>query len=325
VRLSTLLAAIAFGALVAAPRVPDAQPPGRTYRIGMLLITSRAHPGADRLLQPFMAGMRELGYVEGRNLLLEWREGDGHPERLPGLAAELVVRKVDLIIAGGHEAAHAAKSATDAIPIVFVASRDPLGQGLVNSLSRPGGNVTGFTVEPLSAKRLELLREVAPGVGRVAVIYAPDEAPFIEAMRQPSVALALQILPHELKKGADVDDVLHAVDRERADGLLVLGGLGAYVQRERILAFAAARRLPAIHPLGRWAEDGGLVSYAVNYADNWRRTVSYADRILKGAQPAELPVQQPTRLELLVNLKAARALGIAIPRPVLLRADRVIE
>ena len=312
-------------ALVGAPFAVRAQPAGRVFRIGVLLITARAHPGADRLMQPFLRGMRELGYVDGRNLIIEWREAEGRAARLSALASELVALKVDLIVAGGHEAAYAAKAATEAIPIVFVASNDPVGQGLVKSYSRPGGNVTGFTSEILGGKRLELLREVAPQISRVAVLHVSGDTTLVAALREPSARLKLQLLLHELKSEVELDNVFRTIEQERPEGMIVLGGVFAYVHRERILRFTAAQRLPAIYPLARWVEDGGLMSYALDYADNWRRTVAYVDRILKGASPADLPVQLPTKYELVLNRKAAKALGLAFPPSVLLRADRLIE
>lgn len=313
------------GALLASPILIAAQPQTRRYEIGLLLVTSRGHPGADQLLWPFLQGMRELGYTERSNLLIHWAEAEGSPQRLPALAAQLAARKVDLIVAGGHEAALAARDVTTEIPIVFVAARDPVGQGLVKSLAKPGGNLTGFAGEPLGGKWLELLRELAPLASRLAVIHVREDASFVEDVRKVAPALKFEVLSNELQTDAELEDVLHRLERQRPDGLLVLGGVIAYSRRQRILDFAATRLLPAIYPLARWADDGGLISYGVNYSDNWRRTVAYADRILRGTRPAELPVQLPTKLELVINARTAKKLGLTIPQSVLLRADRVIE
>lgn len=313
------------GALLASPLLIAAQPQGRRYEIGLLLITSRRHPGADQLLRPFLLGMRELGYEEGGNLVIHWAEAEGRPQHLPVLAAQLAARKVHLIVAGGHEAALAARDATTEIPIVFVAARDPVGQGLVKSLSKPGGNLTGFAGEPLGGKWLELLRELAPLASRLAVIHVREDASFVEDVRKFAPALKFELLLREVQTETDLEDLLRRLDKQRPECLLVLGGVIAYSRRQRILDFAAARRLPAIYPLARWADDGGLISYGVNYSDNWRRTVAYADRILKGTRPAELPVQLPVKLELVINARTAKRLGLTIPQPVLLRADRLIE
>ena len=324
-RRRALLIALAGSPL--ASLLARAQPAGRPYRVGLLLITSRSHPGADKLLAPFLAGMRELGYVEGRNLVIEWREADGRIERLPALAAELVSLKVDVIVAGAHDAALAARRATDAIPIVFVASNDPVGQGLVRSFARPGTNATGFGsyAESIAGKWLELLREAVPRISRLSVIHGAGHAASVAATHKAAAVLKVQPLMHEVRTEADLVSAFRAIQQDRAEALLVMLDTVTYVHRERIAQFAIAQRLPTVSGLAQFVEAGGLMSYSNDYSDNWRRTVAYVDKILKGARPADLPVQQPTTLELVVNLKTARALGITIPPSILLRADRVIE
>ncbi len=296
----------------------------------MLLVTSRKRADIDRLLVPFDQALRGFGYVEGRNLHIEWREADGRLERLPALAAELVAREVELIVAGAGQAAVAARKATSTIPIVFVASLDPVGSGLVKNLARPESNVTGFTTfgKETARKQLELLREVLPRARRVAVVHSGGEAasePMLEGLREASSLLALEIQWYDVKGGAELERSLGSIERDRPDGLHVLFTVATYLNRRRIVEYAAAHRLPAVYGFSEFVQVGGLVSYGFSYADNWRRTAAYVDRILKGEKPRDLPVQQPASLELAVNLKAARALGVAIPQSVLLRANQVIE
>jgi putative ABC transport system substrate-binding protein len=310
-----------------------AQPqPARTKarRIGVLLVTSRKRPDIDRLLVPFDQALRGFGYVEGRNLQIEWREAEGRLERLPALAAELVAGKVELIVAGAGQAAVAAKGATSTIPILFVAAHDPVGFGLVKNLARPESNVTGFTTfgKEAARKQLELLREVLPRARRIAVVHSGGEAasdPMLEGLREASSLLALEIQWYDVKGGAGLERALASIERDRPDGLHVLMTVATYLNRRRIVEHAATHRLPAVYGFSEFVQVGGLVSYGFSYADNWRRTAAYVDRILKGEKPRDLPVQQPEGLELAVNLGAARALGIAIPQSVLLRASQVIE
>jgi putative ABC transport system substrate-binding protein len=316
---------------LAASAGAQSQPAGKkARRIGVLLVTSRKRPDIHRLLVPFEQALRGFGYVEGRNLQIEWREAEGRLERLPALAAELVARRVELIVAGAGQAAVAAKEATSTIPIVFVASNDPVGFGLVKNLARPESNVTGFTTwgKEAARKQLELLREVLPRARRIAVLHSSGETasdPQIEELREASALLALEMQLYDVKGGADLEGVLGSIERDRPDGLHVLFTVATYLHRRRIAEYAAAHRLPAVYGYSEFVEVGGLASYGFGYADNWRRTAAYVDRILKGEKPRDLPVQQPQSLELAVNLKAARALGIAIPQSVLLRASQVIE
>ena len=307
------------------------QPAGKkARRIGVLLVTSRKRADIHRLLVPFDQALRGFGYVEGRNLHIEWREADGRLERLPALAAELVAREVELIVAGAGQAAVAARKATSTIPIVFVASIDPVGSGLVKNLARPESNVTGFTTfgKEAARKQLELLREVLPLARRIAVVHSGGDMasdPLLEELREASSLLALQIQWYDVKGGVELERALGSIERDRPDGLHVLMTVATYLNRRRIVEYAASLRLPAVYGFSEFVQVGGLVSYGFSYADNWRRTAAYVDRILKGEKPRDLPVQQPESLELAVNLKAARALGVAIPQSVLLRASQVIE
>lgn len=319
--------AIAVLASTGAQSQPAAK---KARRIGVLLVTSRRRADIERLLVPFDQALRGFGYVEGRNLHIEWREADGHLERLPALAAELVAREVELIVAGAGQAAVAARKATSTIPIVFVALIDPVGSGLVKNLARPESNVTGLTTwgRETARKQLELLREVLPRARRIAVVHSSGDAandPQLEEVREASALLALKMQFYDVRSGADLERVLGSIERDRPDGLHVLLTVATYLHRHRIVEYAAAHRLPAVYGFSEFVGVGGLVSYGFSYADNWRRTAAYVDRILNGEKPADLPVQQPQALELVVNLKAARALGIAIPQSVLLRASQVIE
>jgi putative ABC transport system substrate-binding protein len=323
-----LLIALAMSSIV--PLCVRAQPAGRVYRIGVLLGSNRATGVSTGVLQPFEQGLRELGYVEGRNLVIEWRGAEGRLERLPALAAELVALKVDLIVAGTSPAAVAAKNSTDAIPIVFVVVADPVGQGLVKSLARPGNNVTGFATlgDAIIGKQLELLREAFPRINRLAVIYNPGDPGNVRqlaASREASAAMKLLTRIHEVRGEAELEAAFRAIEQERPEGLHVIAEPVTFIHRKRIAEFAAAQRLPAVYGAAAYVEAGGLLSYSTSFAEHYRRTAVYVDRILKGAKPADLPVQQPTTLELAVNLKTAKALGITIPQTILLRADRVIE
>jgi putative ABC transport system substrate-binding protein len=317
-------------ALAASAGVQSQPAERKARRIGVLLVTSRKRPDIDRLLVPFDRALRGFGYVEGRNLHIEWREAEGRLERLPALAEDLVRREVELIVAGAGQAAVAARGATSTIPIVFVASHDPVGFGLVKNLARPESNVTGFTTfgREAARKQLELLRDVLPRARRIAVIHSGGEVasdPLLGELRVASTRLALEMQFHDLGSGGDLERVLGSLERDRPDGLHVLLTVATYLNRRRIVEHAATHRLPAVYGFSEFVQVGGLVSYGFSYADNWRRTAAYVDRILKGEKPRDLPVQQPEGLELAVNLGAARALGIAIPQSVLLRASQVIE
>ena len=278
----------------------------------------------------FRQGLRDLGYVEGQNIVLELRFAQGKPERLAAMAIELAQMKVDLIVIESAQAARAARDASKAIPIVMAVVGDPVGAGLVASLARPGGNITGLsTLSPeLSGKRLELLKEVAPQAKRVAVIWNdsnPAAAGNLAATRTAARSMGIDIQSVEVRKASDLDLALEAVAAARTGALLTLTNGMFLANRTRIVEFTARSRLPAIFPDREFAEAGGLMAYGPSLTANFRRAAAYVDKILKGAKSADLPVEQPTKFELVVNLKTAKALGITIPQSLLLRADEVIQ
>ena len=326
-RRDTVLALIAFGI---APRAGQAQQQGKIPRIGFL------HPAVPQnntspFLEAFRQGLRELGYVEGKNIQLEVRWGEGKLERLPALADELVRLKVDVILASSSPSVLAAKQATRTIPIVMPLSSDPVGDGLVASLARPGGNITGLSLmaPEVGAKRLQLLKEVLPKPSRaVAVLWNPAytgmSARFRDAQRHASAA-GVNVRSLEVRDIRELEKALDAITRKRADALILLADPLTLSQRLRIVEFAAEARLPAMYEISEFTDAGGLMSYGPNPSEMFRRAATYVDRILKGAKPGDLPIEQPTKIELVINLKTAKALGITIPRAVLLRADRVIE
>jgi putative ABC transport system substrate-binding protein len=315
-------------ALAIAPLAADAQPAAKVYRIGLLGGTP---PTAEpRLWEGFFQGLRELGYVEGQNILIEGRWYGEQTERLPALAAELVRLKVDVIVAGAPPAPEAAQRATSTIPIVFASHGDPVGSGLVASLARPGGNVTGLSIlsPELVGKQLQLLKEAVPRISRVAVLWNPT-IPIQElVLREAEVAarsLKVQLQVLEARAPGDFASAFSAMTKDRAGGLISLGGSIFFAQRTRIAELAAQSRLPAMYGQREYAEAGGLMAYGASIRENWRRAATYVDRLLKGAKPADLPVEQPTKFELVINLKTAKALGLTIPQSLLLRADEVIQ
>ena len=306
----------------------QAQQPKKVPRIGYLPsgpISERVH-----LWDAFRQGMRELGYVEGQNITLVFPSAEVTPERLPHLAAELVSLKVDVIVAAGTPAVQAAKEATKTIPIVTPITTEPLETGLVASLARPGGNITGLSYmsSDLSGKRLELLREVVPGVSRIAVLSNPSSATVPPMMRKTEVAaraLGVQLQRLEVHGPDDFERVFQAATKERAGALITLDDAFAFTQRTRIVKLATKNRLPAIYGFREFVEVGGLMSYAANLSDMYRRAATYVDKILKGTKPADLPVEQPMKFELVINLKTAEQIGLTIPPNVLVRADKVIK
>ena len=321
--ISTLLLGILLASLPA-----DAQQPARASQIGYLGTSSPST--APHALEAFRQGLRGLGYLEGQNIVVEYRWAQGRQERLSGLAAELVRLNVDVIVAPNTQAALAARAATRTIPIVFAGVADPVGTGLVTSLARPGGNVTGlsFLSPELSAKQLELLKEAVPKTSRVAVLWNPGNPGLALTLREAEVAaraLGVQVQLLEARGPDEIDSAFLAMTRERADGLLILGDAVFLLHRTRIVGLAAKSRLPAMYNFKEFVDAGGLMAYAANLADLFRRAAVYVDKILKGAKPGDLPVEQPTRFELVVNLKTARALGLTIPQSVLIRADEVIR
>jgi len=274
--------------------------------------------------------LRELGYIDGQNIAIEARGGDGNAKRLAEVAAELVRSKVNIIVTGGIRAAVAAHKATTTIPIVMASGTDPVGVGLITNLSRPGGNVTGITTvsAELGGKRLELLREVVPRLSRVAVLRDPPAGTVELALQETQVVaqtLGLQLQILEVRSPKDFDGAFLEMVRERSGALLVISTPMLFSGRRRIAELAAKHRLPAVYHWKEYVQAGGLLSYGTDLAEGFRRAASYVDKILKGANPADLPVEQPTKFELLVNLKAAKQIGLTIPPNVLARADRVIR
>ncbi len=326
IRLTTVTAVLLF----AAPLVADAQPTGkRVPRIGYLDGASlSANSGR---IEAFRQGLRDLGYVEGQNLAIEWKSADGKDDRLPGLAAELVRLKVDAIVTGGAGATRPAKEATVTIPIVMAQDSDPVESGFVTSLARPGGNVTGLsTLHPaISAKRLEILKEVLPRLSRVAFFGTSTWAGNTHGLRETQLAaeaLGLRLQYVDVSRPQDFGMAFQAAGKGQAEAaiMLVWGPL-LNPRRKEIAELAVKSRLPTIYREREQVEAGGLMAYGPNIPDLFRRAASYVDRILKGAKPADLPVQQPTTFELVINLKTAKALGLTIPQSILLRADQVIE
>jgi putative tryptophan/tyrosine transport system substrate-binding protein len=314
--------------LLAIGVIAEAQQPKKVPRIGYLPsgpISERVH-----LWEAFRQGLRELGYVEGQNITFAFPSAEVKPEGLPHLAAELVSLKVDVIVAAGTPAVQAAKEATKTIPIVTPITTDPLETGLVASLARPGGNITGLSYmsSDLSGKRLELLKTVVPGVSRIAVLSNPSSASVPPMMRETEVAaraLGVQLQRLEVRGSDDFERVFQAATKERAGALITLDDAFAFTQRTRIVKLATKNRLPAMYGFREFVDAGGLMSYAANLADMYRRAATYVDKILKGRKPADLPVEQPTKFEFIVNLKAAKQIGLTIPPNVLVRADRVIK
>jgi ABC-type uncharacterized transport system substrate-binding protein len=314
--------------LVAAPLGVGAQPAERIHRIGFL---GNSTPALEaNLVGPFRAGLRELGYVEGQNILVEYRWAEGKYERLAALVAELLARNVEVIVTAGTPASHAVKKATTSVPLVMVAVGDPVASGLVPSLTRPAGNITGLTSmgDELEGKRLELLRDVIPTISHVAALTNSGNASLkkaSEVLRAVGAALHVRVLLLDVRSEDQLDAAFDVMVQKRPDALLVPGDRVFLTNRVRIVQFAAQRRLPGMYAYRELVEAGGLISYGPNYAAMHRRAAYYVDRILKGTKPGDLPVEQPTKFELVINLKTAKALGLTIPPSLLLRADQVIE
>jgi putative ABC transport system substrate-binding protein len=280
--------------------------------------------------EAFRQGLRELGYVEGKNIVVERRYAEGKQDRLSALAAELVRLKIDIIATGSPSATRSAKQATSTIPIVMLADDDPVGSGFVASLARPGGNITGLaTLAPeLSGKRLELLKEIIPKLSRVAVLGTSTIPGNAESLRETELAagaFSVKVQYVDIRGPKDIEASFRAAGKDRADGVLVLQSPVINSQRTHFADLAVKYRLPAIFPQSEFVEGGGLMYYGANTADLFRRAATYVDKILKGAKPADLPVERPTKFELIVNLKAAKQIGLTIPPNVLVRADRVIR
>ena len=320
-----------IGFVFASIHFAEAQQSKKIPRIGYLSNTDAATDSARA--ERIRLALRELGYIEGQNIAIEYRYSEGKRVRAPELAAELVRLKVDIIVvAGGETWIRAAKNATKTIPIVMVAiGVDPVKTGLVKSLAGPGGNVTGITAiaRELTGKRLELLKEAVPKISRVAFLYDPASPSSVEEAKEDlpiaARALKLTILPSEARAVDDFEKVFAAMRKERPDGLVVTGGTVMRTNRKRIVGFALKSRLPSVFTTEEFVDAGGLMSYAADDADSYRRVAIYVDKILKGAKPGDLPIEQPTKFDLVVNLKTAKEIGVPIPQKVLARADRVIR
>jgi len=303
-----------------------AQPAGKVSRVGFL------HPGAppNSSADVFTRSLRELGYVEGRSIAIEFRWAEGRLERLPGLAAELVRLKVDVIVVGSTPAIRAVAQATKTIPVVMTVVADPVASGFITSLARPGGNLTGLTlISPeLSGKRIELLREAAPRLTRLAVLWNPSNPSHGETLKESETrarTLGLHTMPVEVRRAEDIDRAFTTIARERASALFVLDDVLLFEERQLIAEMALRNRLPTVFGISGFVEAGGLMAYGAKQSDLYRRAALFVDRILKGAKPANLPIERPTSFELVINLKTAKTLGLAIPDALRLRADRLLE
>jgi ABC-type uncharacterized transport system substrate-binding protein len=315
--------------LLAAPLAAEAQPVGKVPRIGVIVTATR--PETEHLIKALSEGLRELGYVEGRNVMLELRFAEGRQERLPGLVAELVQLKVDVLVTGSNPVIAAVKQATATIPVVMAVSRDPVGAKFIPSLARPGGNITGLandSAPEIIGKNLALLKEAAPRISRVAFLWnpvPPGADTSRNAVESAARNLGIAFQSVEVRGRNEFEGAFAAMVRERADGVVVAQDPVTFGSRSQVALLAARSRLPAVYGVKEFAEAGGLMSYGPNIADQFRRAAIYVDKILKGEKAADLPVEQPTKFELVVNLKTAKALGLTIPPSLLQRADQVIE
>ena len=321
--LSILLVAVQLAVAV----IAEAQQPNKVPRIGFLWASSGPSPDARSGIHQ---GLRELGYIEGQTIAIEYRYGQGKFERLPVLAADLVRLKVDIIVTGGSTATRAAKEATSTIPIVMTNDNDPVASGFIVNLARPGGNVTGVsTLRPeLSGKRLELLKEIVPGLSRVAVLGASDNPGNAQALKEVEVAAAaskVQLQYLDIRSPKDIEPAFQEARKGTAEGVLEMGGPLLNVHRTQLVQLAAKSKLPVMWVRRTFVEAGGLIYYGVDTSDLARRAATYIDKILKGTKPADLPVERPTKFELVINLKAAKQIDLTISPNVLVRADKVIK
>ncbi|HEX9125261.1 MAG TPA: ABC transporter substrate-binding protein [Methylomirabilota bacterium] len=317
---------LAAASALAAPGIARGQPAGKVYRIGYLSLRSGTGDRDEALRQ----GLREVGYVEGRNLAIEYRWAAGKRERLTELATDLVRLKMDVIVAAGTLAAEAARRATTTMPIVFAGVGDPVGSGLVSSLAHPGGNITGVTLlsTELAGKRLQILRELLPRLTRVTLLAHRNVSTtplLISEMRAAAAQLGIQLAVQEMNVAADLPDAFSAMQRERAQALVVQLNPVTAENTNRIVELAAQHRLPAMYYVREFVDPGGLVSYGPHLHENYRQAATLVDKILKGTRPSDLPIEQPTKFELVVNLKAAKALGLTVPQSLLQRADEVVQ
>jgi ABC-type uncharacterized transport system substrate-binding protein len=314
--------------LFALSPLAEAQQPTNITRIGYLTQVSLSNNAART--NAFRQALRELGYVEGKNLVIEWRSADGKLDRLPALAAELVRLKLDILLTGGPTATRAAKEATSTIPIVMGFDNDPVGSGVVASLARPGGNITGLSslAPEISGKQLELLKEIVPTLARVAVFGNNDEPGNAQNLKEVELTAKAFGIKHQYWNVVipkDIDTAFQEASRARADALLALQNPVVQGHRVHVVKLASKNRLPASYFAAEIVQDGGLMTYSTSYTDLFRRAATYVDKILKGAKPADLPVEQPTKFEFIINLKAAKQIGLTIPPTVLARADKVIK
>ena len=322
---------VALGAMaLALCSSAEAQESGKIPRIGYVRVVGvPSVPGPN--VEAFRQGLKDLGYVEGKNILIEFRYAEGKRDRVPSLVAELVQLKVDVLISGDDPAIRAAKEATKTIPIVMVINQDPVATGLVDSLARPGGNITGISrlTRELSGKRLELLTEVVPGMARVGILWdSSSEGSKISFKEYQAAARALKIQLRSLEvrgPDPDLDGAFQSAVKGRASAVVAMGGGLLNGRRKQIANYAIKHRLPSMYDSSLWIEPGGLISYSSNDAESYRRAAWIVDKILKGTKPADIPVEQPTKFELVINLKTAKALNLTIPQSVLFRADRVIR
>ena len=316
-----------LGGAAAWPLAAQAQQAAKVFRIGFLFYGSS---GPSPELDAFQQGLREFGYIEGQNIAVEYRFASGQVERLRDLATELVRLKPDVIVTPATPASLAAKQATGTIPIVFAGVADAVGAGLIANLARPDGNVTGLTSisAELGGKRLELLKRLVNNASRVAVLYNPDDRSnvlLLKELQEAAPALTLTLQPFEVREPSQFEGAFAAMTRDRADAMFGAAGILTFQHRQTIVDLAANSRLPTLWGHRQFVEAGGLMSYAVNFYDQIRRTAAYVDQILKGAKPGDLPVQQPTKFEFILNLKTAKALGLTIPPDVIAIADEVTE
>ena len=320
---------LATGALLAAP-LTGAQQAARVYRIGYLSFSSP--PVSTPAENAFRQGLRELGYVEGKNVIVEVRYAEGRTERVSGLVAELIGLKVDVLLAGSTPGALAAKKATATVPIVFAGVLEPVESGIVASLARPGGNITGAAVgiggSGFAGKYLELLKEAVPDISHVAVLFNsahPAAAPQVLEIEAAARKLKVKLGVLDAGNATDLDKAFSAIGASGAQGIVMAGNPFFDANRVKLVQFAASKRLPAVYYFKHFVEAGGLMSYGASLEESYRRAAAYVDKILKGAKPADLPVEQPTKFDLIINLKTAKALGFTIPQSLLFRADLVIE
>lgn len=312
------------GTLIAVPMVANAQQSAKLPRLGVLLY----NPVQNEPLAPLLEDLQKLGYIDGKTIAIEYLSAEGKPERLPDLAAELVRLKPDVIFAFGGDVAPFAQKATGTIPIVAWASNDPVQSGLVSSLGRPGANITGVTLvyDDLAGKTLDLLKEAVPRITRVCVLWNPDHAdPEYRETQRAAAALGVRLQSLEVRRISDFEGAFKLALAERSEGLIIVSSRLMSLQRHQIAEFTARNRIVLAGGWGAWTKEGALLSYGPNTVDVMRRVAVYVDKILKGAKPADLPMERPTRFELIVNMNAAKALGITIPQSLLLRADEVIQ